>query len=358
MSDTEFGSERSHQGADPKPDESVKDEKPLDAGKVPRAEKADVQAEISRQIVNQAVDLPAPDKPAELPPLKNLDTDIAELIAVVQGGDILEILRYMKTHNVAHIAAEYEKATGVSLEAWIRDADPDFDDGCIRSFVKGELIETCAHLIHQNVHAGALSANLIGQLGDILSDPDLQSLIETYGIMFLANMNLDILYSLPEVDRFEVAPVLVNMFGSEQEVLTYLKDEIEREMMYGDPVTGVINAASLQLQDAAKIIEERLRESLQPRWPGGSGARSAVAGSIREASKKLKAHAERKRKSERMMRIFRIAAAAALGLTLAVLGGANPVFKIAVPILCGYAAWIFSPAPQGWRGIRRRKRAG
>lgn len=356
MSDTEFGNGKTQSGIESKPEEAAKEEIPLGTGKVPHTEKADVQAEIHRQLFHQAVDAltPEPERSPGHAASQSLESDVAELLSIIQAGDILDILQYMKTHDVSQIAEEYEKATGVSLEARIKDADPEFDDGCVRSFVKEELIESCAYLIHQNVHSGTLKANILEQLGDILSDPELQGIIQTYGVMFVANMNLDILNSLPEVDRFDVAPALVKMFGSEQEILQYLKKEIEREMMYADPVTRVINAASVQLQDAAKIIEERLRESMQPGWTGGSGVRSAVSGSIREASKKLKAHAEHKQKKEKMMRMFRIAAAAALGLALAVLGGANPVFKIAVPILCGYAAWVFSPSSPESR--RRRAR--
>lgn len=285
-----------------------------------------------------------------------LSAEINELLEAIRSGDIIDILYFMKTHDVVAIASAYKSTGTESLETIIKKADPEFDDGSIHSFLKDEIIETCAHLLARAIRKGQLSSQVLAELGDLLSNPEIQGVIQAYGAMFVANLHLDILKSLPEIDRFETAPILSSIFGSEEEVLRYLKDEISKEQGL-DPATRIIDSASIALQDAAKKIEEALQEIHIAGQKGGAGVRGVAISGIKDASRQLRMHAEAKREKAKMRRIFRVATAVCIGILVAVFGNANSAFRVLVPCLLGYGAWLASSVPQAKnsRAGRRRK---
>ncbi|NMC62704.1 MAG: hypothetical protein GYA55_05985 [SAR324 cluster bacterium] len=283
---------------------------------------------------------------------QNLEEIVDELLHIIKDDNIGRLAQFMKDHDVPKLASAYESVRGQSLESKIKEVDPEFDDGCIRSFLKEELLETCSQLLARAIRKGHLTSLMLSELSQGLSDPELRELIETYGVMFVSNLSTDILHSLPEIDRFEAAPIVSTLFGTEKEVLHFLKEEAERYHDL-DPTNSIIDAVSITLQEAAKSLEKTLQETLRTGDAVGVGLRGAVNSRIKEASRKLQENARAKRERAKMQRLFRVAAAATLGLLFSVLGNANTTFKCVLPVICGYGAWLTTPVPL-LRNPRRR----
>lgn len=280
-----------------------------------------------------------------------------EAASLFRLGDPIKILLFMKSNDLPEIAENYERASWKSANGQLRNYDPEYDDGGINAFLKGEIIETCAHLLARGIRVKSASSDLLRELGDLLSDPELQELVKIYGALFVSNLNTDILRSMPEVDRFESAPIAASIFGDEERVLEFLREETKREIdRPADIFSRLIEASASGMEEASRIIERRMQEAVSgARSDGEDGSRMSILTGIGEASSRLKANAEKKLRVARLRRLFRISLTAIAAYAGAVLLGANTQFQALIPCVAAAGIWIIEPAPKRKNSGRRSR---
>lgn len=163
-----------------------------------------------------------------------------------------------------------------------------------RKILYEEIKEACSHLLSKMMNRHELNLESLSNLSEVLSDPELQALLDTLGSFSLGNLGADILKSLPEIDRFEGASYLERIITPEKSHKDILSEIFLQEYYPQDPISRFLYNLDADIKEALFEVDEFFVQY----W---NGKRKKTFSSSKEKALYLKEKAVKiKRKKQRV----------------------------------------------------------